>query len=96
MNIIICDEFAFVPSHQAEEFWASNYPTISSSTQSKLLLSQHQMVCSISSIDYGKVHVLKDQKEMLSYHKKYFGIGYPEEIRIMGKRTNQSTWYPWI
>jgi hypothetical protein len=38
MNIIICDEFAFVPSHQAEEFWASNYPTISSSTQSKVII----------------------------------------------------------
>jgi hypothetical protein len=38
MNIIICDEFAFVPSHQAEEFWASNYPTISSSTESKVII----------------------------------------------------------
>ena len=38
MNIIICDEFAFVPSNNAEEFWASNYPTISSSTQSKIII----------------------------------------------------------
>lgn len=38
MNIVICDEFAFVPSNNAEEFWASNYPTISSSTQSRIII----------------------------------------------------------
>lgn len=38
MNIVICDEFAFVPSNNAEEFWASNYPTISSSTTSKIII----------------------------------------------------------
>lgn len=38
MNIVICDEFAFVPSNAAEEFWSSNYPTISSSTQSRIII----------------------------------------------------------
>jgi hypothetical protein len=38
MNIIICDEFAFVPQNNAEEFWASNYPTISSSDTSKVII----------------------------------------------------------
>lgn len=38
MNIIICDEFAFVPQNNAEEFWASNYPTISSSETSKVII----------------------------------------------------------
>lgn len=38
MNMVICDEFAFVPSNQAEEFWAANYPTISSSKKSKLII----------------------------------------------------------
>ncbi len=38
MNVVICDEFAFVPSNQAEEFWAANYPTISSSKKSKLII----------------------------------------------------------
>ena len=38
MNIVICDEFAFVPSNNAEEFWASNYPTISSSTKSRIII----------------------------------------------------------
>lgn len=38
MNIVICDEFAFVPSNNAEEFWSSNYPTISSSTQSRIII----------------------------------------------------------
>jgi hypothetical protein len=38
MNMVICDEFAFVPANQAEEFWAANYPTISSSRKSKLII----------------------------------------------------------
>jgi hypothetical protein len=38
MNIVICDEFAFVPSNAAEEFWSSNYPTISSSTKSRIII----------------------------------------------------------
>ena len=38
MNLVICDEFAFVPSNNAEEFWSSNYPTISSSTKSKIVI----------------------------------------------------------
>ncbi len=38
MNIVICDEFAFVPKNNAEDFWSSNYPTISSSTESKIII----------------------------------------------------------
>jgi len=38
MNLVICDEFAFVPGNQAEEFWAANYPTLSSSKTSKLII----------------------------------------------------------
>jgi hypothetical protein len=38
MNIVICDEFAFVPSNNAEDFWSSNYPTISSSTKSRIII----------------------------------------------------------
>ena len=38
MNIVICDEFAFVPSNNAEEFWSSNYPTISSSQKSRIII----------------------------------------------------------
>jgi hypothetical protein len=34
-----CDEFAFVePSWKAEEFWASNYPTISAAETSKIII----------------------------------------------------------
>ena len=33
-----CDEFAFVPGNQAEEFWAANYPTISASKQAKVVV----------------------------------------------------------
>lgn len=38
MNLVICDEFAFVPGNQAEEFWSANYPTISSSEKSKIVI----------------------------------------------------------
>jgi len=38
MNLLILDEFAFVPSNQAEEFWAANYPTISASKEAKIII----------------------------------------------------------
>jgi len=38
LNFLLCDEFAFVPSGQAESFWAANYPTISASMESKLII----------------------------------------------------------
>jgi hypothetical protein len=33
-----CDEFSFVPPGIAEEFWAANYPTISVSKESKIII----------------------------------------------------------
>jgi len=38
-NLIYLDEFAFVPSHIQEEFFASVYPTISSGQSSKVLIT---------------------------------------------------------
>ena len=38
MNLLVCDEFAFVPGGQAEEFWSANYPTISASTTAKIII----------------------------------------------------------
>jgi len=38
MNILIMDEFAFVPKGQANAFWAANYPTISASKESKIII----------------------------------------------------------
>lgn len=38
MNLLVCDEFAFVPGSQAEDFWASNYPTISASKEAKIII----------------------------------------------------------
>jgi len=37
-NIIFLDEFAFIPSHIAEQFFASVYPTISSGKSSKVMI----------------------------------------------------------
>ena len=38
LNLLICDELAFVPHNQAEDFWSSNFPTISKSKESKVIL----------------------------------------------------------
>jgi hypothetical protein len=38
INLLVCDEFAFVPGNQAEEFWAANYPTISASKTAKIVI----------------------------------------------------------
>jgi len=38
MNLLICDEFAFVPKNMAKDFWAANYPTISASKQAKVIV----------------------------------------------------------
>jgi len=38
-NLIYLDEFAFVPTHVQEEFFASVYPTISSGQSSKVLIT---------------------------------------------------------
>ena len=37
-NILFLDEFAFVPNHVAEDFFASVYPTISSGTNTKVII----------------------------------------------------------
>lgn len=39
INFLYLDEFAFVPNNVAEEFFTSVYPTITSGTQSKVLIS---------------------------------------------------------
>lgn len=39
MSLVLLDEFAFVdPSWKADEFWASNYPTISASKTAKIII----------------------------------------------------------
>jgi hypothetical protein len=37
-NIIFLDEFAFIPNHIADDFFASTYPTISSGTSTKVII----------------------------------------------------------
>ena len=37
-NIIFLDEFAFIPNHIAEQFFASVYPTISSGKSTKVII----------------------------------------------------------
>lgn len=38
LNLLILDEFAFVPKNQANDFWTANYPTISSSDEAKVII----------------------------------------------------------
>ena len=37
-NILFLDEFAFVPNHVAEQFFASVYPTITSGKSTKVII----------------------------------------------------------
>ena len=37
-NLLLLDEYAFLPSHVAEEFYTSTYPTISAGTTTKLFI----------------------------------------------------------
>ena len=39
IDILYCDEFAFIPQGLQEEFWASTYPTVSNIINSKIILS---------------------------------------------------------
>lgn len=38
LNLLCMDEFAFVPKFVADAFWAANYPTISASTDAKIVI----------------------------------------------------------
>lgn len=38
INLLVCDEFAFVPKNQAVDFWSANYPTVSASEESKIII----------------------------------------------------------
>ena len=38
INFLLSDEAAFVPKNQVEEFWASNFPTLSASKESKIVV----------------------------------------------------------
>ena len=38
LNILICEEFSFVPRFIATDFWAANYPTISASKEAKIII----------------------------------------------------------
>lgn len=38
LNLLFCDEIAFVPRTITEEFWSANYPTLSASKTSKIIM----------------------------------------------------------
>lgn len=38
INLLIADEYAFVRKHIADDFWSANYPTISASSESKIIV----------------------------------------------------------
>jgi hypothetical protein len=58
MSLVICDELAFVdPQWKADEFWASNYPTISASKTAKII------IISTPNGMYNKFHELYSKAE---------------------------------
>lgn len=38
IQLLVCDEFAFVTKSMAEDFWAANFPTLSASKRSKIII----------------------------------------------------------
>ena len=46
-NVIFLDEFAFIPNHIADQFFASVYPTISSGQKTKVIIVNNQLKISI-------------------------------------------------
>ena len=41
ISMLVLDEYAFIPTQQADEFYKSVYPTISSGKESKLVIFLH-------------------------------------------------------
>jgi len=57
LNLLVMDEFAFVPKAVAEEFWSANYPTISASQESKII------IISTPNGTYNLFHTIYSQAE---------------------------------
>lgn len=91
INLLICDEFAFVPAHQAEEFWASNYPTISASKESKIIIIStpngmfnifHRLYSQSERNENSFVHMRVSWESVPGRTKKWA----KEQIRNLGKQ----------
>ena len=70
-NIVFCDEFAFVPNNIQEEFMTSVYPTISSSKESKLIITSCVVKGTYILTNKGYTRIesfIKDELEKKSYH----------------------------
>jgi hypothetical protein len=66
LNLMIADEYAFVPKHVADAFWAANYPTISASVDAKIIIisTPHGL--------FGTFHTLYSQAERGENSFKHF------------------------
>jgi hypothetical protein len=78
-NIVFCDEFAFVPNGIQEEFMTSVYPTISSSKDSKLIITScvTKDTFILTNKGYTKLEFLiKDELDKKSYYvDEYKSLG---------------------
>jgi len=57
LNLLVCDEFAFLPKHIAYDFWSANYPTISASKEAKII------IISTPSGMYNQFHTIYSEAE---------------------------------
>lgn len=57
IKVCQCDEFAFLPKHVADAFWAANYPTISASIDAKI------MIISTPNGMFGQFHIIYSDAE---------------------------------
>jgi Terminase large subunit, T4likevirus-type, N-terminal/Terminase RNaseH-like domain len=90
ISLVYLDEFAFVPSNIAEEFFTSVYPTISSGTQSKILISStpngmnhfYRMWTEAVEGQNGFVHVEANWRQVPGRDQAWAD----EQLRVLGEQ----------
>lgn len=90
ISLLYLDEFAFVPTNIADEFFTSVYPTISSGTQSKILISStpngmnhfYKMWTDAVENNNGFTHISANWREVPGRDQKWAD----EQFRVLGEQ----------
>lgn len=90
ISLLYLDEFAFVPTNIADEFFTSVYPTISSGTQSKILISStpngmnhfYKMWNDAVEQNNGFTHISANWREVPGRDQKWAD----EQFRVLGEQ----------
>jgi len=90
ISLLYLDEFAFVPTNIADEFFTSVYPTISSGTESKILISStpngmnhfYKMWNDAVEDNNGFTHISANWREVPGRDQKWAD----EQFRVLGEQ----------